>query len=42
MGKKFDRVAVETKETTSGLQVISGLKIGDKLIKEASDYVDTP
>ena len=41
-GKNFDRVAVETKETTSGLQVVSGLKKGDKLIKEASDYVDTP
>lgn len=41
-GEKFNRVAVETKETSSGLQVLSGLTIGDKIIKEAADYVDTP
>ncbi|GHU37108.1 RND transporter [Bacilli bacterium] len=41
-GGKFNRVAVETKETDSGLQVLSGLTTGDKIIKEAADYVDTP
>ncbi len=41
-GKKFNRVAVETKESGSRLQVISGLNSGDKIIEEAAAYVDTP
>ncbi|NLH35437.1 MAG: hypothetical protein GX453_05360, partial [Lactococcus chungangensis] len=41
-GGKFSKVAVETKEIGSRLQVISGLTSGDKIIEEATAYVDTP
>lgn len=41
-GGKFSKVAVETKESGSRLQVISGLTSGDKIIEEAAAYVDTP
>ncbi|WP_314088560.1 efflux RND transporter periplasmic adaptor subunit [Lactococcus chungangensis] len=41
-GGKFSKVAVETKESGSRLQVISGLNSGDKIIEEAAAYVDTP
>ena len=39
-GEQFKKVKVDTKEVDGKLQVLSGLKVGDKLIKEASTYVD--
>lgn len=39
-GEQFKEVKVDTKEVDGKLQVVSGLKVGDKLIKEASTYVD--
>lgn len=40
--ENYSKVAVETKESGSRLQVISGLTSGDKIIEEAAAYVDTP
>ncbi|GFH41570.1 RND transporter [Lactococcus hodotermopsidis] len=41
-GKNFDKVAVETQKAGGRLQVLSGLKVGDKIVKEAADYADKP
>lgn len=41
-GKTFNKVAVETQANGERLAVLSGLNSGDKIIKEATDYVDTP
>ncbi|MDR1606686.1 MAG: HlyD family efflux transporter periplasmic adaptor subunit [Streptococcaceae bacterium] len=40
VGDKYQATAVDTKEVDGRLQVLSGLKVGDKLIREAADYVD--
>lgn len=39
-GGKFSKQVIETKEVDGRLLLLSGLKVGDKLVKEAADYVD--